>query len=43
VLAGAVDATALRLPAADVRTEYRNAQNVEVRSEPLWTVEAILG
>jgi hypothetical protein len=43
VLAGAVDAAGARLPVADVRTEYRNAPNLEIRPDPLWTVEAILG
>jgi dienelactone hydrolase len=42
VLAGAVDAAGARLPAADVHAEYGNAANVEVRSEALFTVEAIL-
>src|SRR5471032_17952 len=42
VLAGAVDAAGVRLPAAEVHAEYRNASNVEVRSEALFTVEAIL-
>ena len=42
VLAGAVDAAGVRLPAADVHAEYRNAANVEVRSEALFTVESIL-
>ena len=43
VLAGAVDAAGVRLAAAEVQAEYRNAANVEVRSEGLFTVEAILG
>ena len=42
VLAGAVDAAGGKLPAADVQAEYRNAANVEVRPDALFTVEAIL-
>ena len=42
VLAGAVDAAGSKLPVTEVRTEYRNAPNVEVRSESTWTADAIL-
>jgi dienelactone hydrolase len=42
VLAGAVDAAGARLPIADVRAEYSDAPNLEVRQDPLWTVAAIL-
>ena len=42
VLAGAVDAAGRKLPEAEVRGEYGTA-NVEVRPDPLWTAEVILG
>ncbi len=43
VLAGPVDAAGHQLPVADVRGEYANAANVDIRAESLWTAEAILG
>lgn len=36
VLAGAVDGSGVRLSPANARSLYATAQNVEVRSEPLW-------
>ena len=43
ILAGSVDAVGAKLPLGEVRTEYRNAPNVDVRAEAPWTVDAILG
>src|SRR5262249_4764319 len=43
ILAGAVAANGGRLPADGVRAEYGSAQHIEVRVEPAWTAEAILG
>jgi len=43
VLAGAVDASGAAIAVAEVREAYRDAPNVEVRPEALFTVEAILG
>lgn len=43
ILAGAVGASGSRLPAAEVRAEYGQADNVEVRPDAQWNADAILG
>ena len=43
IMAGAVDQAGVRLKVADVQAEYRGASNVEVRAEPTWTVDALVG
>ncbi len=42
VLAGAVDAMGAALPVDEVRSEYGNSSNVDVRPEAIWNVDAIL-